>query len=131
MKNIEMLTVLAMAVILGSCFPQAHVSVKNDCLAVWFQVSWLEGSGREYVVDGPLMPGKRALIPLTGTAGVENRFVIMVDGYRLGDNLPVGSAEKVIDVYPSGDGSPVSPRHNYNWPISDLYPYGCPYIQVW
>ncbi len=98
-----MLCIIASCTLLA-CQPQAHVAIKNDCPGAWFRVSWLEGLGRTQVFSR-LEPGERVVIPLTGVANQSNRFVIMVDGFRMDDDTPLGSATRDLWVSPSYDGS--------------------------
>ena len=124
MKNLKKLLRVTFLVLVA-CYPQAHVAVKNDCNTAWYRVSKLEGSGNYEVAVKRLMPGQRENISLTGTSGQANKFVIMVDGFRLSDDTPLGSA--TLDLWiDSSDGSMTAPKNNYALNISQVYPHGCP-----
>lgn len=124
-KGIERIVVFGlMIIVMGGCYPQAHILIVNQCPTAWFIVNTLEGVGqwKEY---GPLYPSEKVLIPLSGVSGQENKFSLSVDGFKIGTGESIGSSKEDLWVYPYS-GELTAPRHNYSWEIR--CDYGTPRI---
>ena len=116
-RTIWVAMVALVDVILGGCYPQAHISLFNGCEDVWFRVTWLEGQGTWNQYEKPLHTANRVLIPLSGVSSQRNKFVISLDGFHVGSNELYGSVARSIQVSSYG-GEMTGPQNNYAWRTS-------------
>jgi len=89
-----------------------RVSIYNGCPGSWGRVT----DGRSHVLVARLEYGARVSVDLHGVSGEYNQILINVDGFRVGDNRPLGAVSRTFSQSGRGVTTPESALNINSFP---------------